>query len=184
MHVTVITPAAPVVTWAEADAHLRLDGDTSQQTLVEALIASATAWLDGPGGWLGRSLGTQTLEARFDRFRCDEVKLPYGPVISVGSVKYLDEDGDEQTLATSVYQLLTDGRVRLNTDESWPDLYSDEQAVRIRYQAGYATVPAPIKTAILLMTAFLFEQREASTDDALSSGAVKSLLSPYRVWSL
>mgnify|MGYP003351478400 CR=1 FL=1 len=31
MRVVVITPPAPVVTWEEADQHLRLDGDDEQR---------------------------------------------------------------------------------------------------------------------------------------------------------
>jgi len=35
-----VTPAAPIVTWGEAAAFLRIDG-TTEQTLVESFIAAA-----------------------------------------------------------------------------------------------------------------------------------------------
>lgn len=183
MHVTVIDPPAVLVSRSEAKKHLRVE-HTDDDTLIDGFIAGACGWIDGPGGWLGRSIGEQTLEARFERFTCDEVVLPYGPILSVTSIKYLDEDGAEQTLDDSVYQRLSDGRIRLMADESWPDLYTDEEAVRVLYVAGYDGIPAAIKAAVLLMVGFLYANREASADDALSSGAVKALLSPYRVWSV
>lgn len=187
MHVTVITPPAPVVAYADAKAHLRLDSD-DEQALVTTLVAAATGWIDGPAGWLGRSLGPQTLEARFSAFGCDRIYLPFGPIGSpLGSIKYLDSPAVEQTLAGSVYTLLSDGSVNLNSGSSWPSIYSDPEAIRIRYPAGYASpaeVPAAIKAAIMLMVGFLYENREASPEDALSSGAVRALLSPYRVWTI
>lgn len=183
MHVTVITPATAVVSWAEAQAHLRLD-TTTDQAMVEAMVASVTGWLSGPGGWLGRSIGSQTLEARFERFTCDQVVLPYGPVTSITSIKYLDEDGVEQTLSPSVYQRLTDGRVVLNLDEEWPDLYDDAEAVRVRYVTG--DVPAAIKAAILLMVGHLYANRETVVTGTIATQlplSVKSLLEPYRVFA-
>lgn len=175
MHVTVITPPSAAVSWAEADAHLNLSGDTTQQTRVEALIAAATTWARE---YTGYSIGAQTLEARFDAICATGIKLPFGPVISITSIKYLDSANAEQTLASSVYQLLTDGRVTLKADQSWPSTYSDPEAIRVRYVAG--DVPAPIKAAILLLVGFMNENREASIEGAFSNGAVKWLLAPYR----
>ena len=85
MRVIVITPPAPVVTWEEADQHLRLDGDDEQREMVERLIAAATQHIDGPDGWLGRALGLQTLEARMCGF-CDLIRLSYQPIVDVVSV--------------------------------------------------------------------------------------------------
>lgn len=176
MHVTVITPPAAAVSWAEADAHLNLSGDTTQQARVEALIAAAT---DFARRWTGYSIGSQTLEARFAAL-CTTIALPFGPVTAVTSVKYLDSDNVEQTVADTVYQKLSDGRITLKADQSWPSTYDDPEAVRVRYVAG--DVPAAVKTAILLITAFLNENREASPEDSLASGSVKWLLAPYKAF--
>ncbi len=177
MYVTVITPASPAVSWLEADAHLKLSGDTSQQVRVEALIAAATAWAQE---YTGYAIGSQTLEARFDSFGTSPIVLPFGPVTAISSIKHLDSDNVEQTIADTVYQKLTDGRVTLKADQSWPSTYDDPEAVRVRYVAG--DEPAPIKAAILLIVAFLNENRDASPDDALLSGPVKWLLAPYRAY--
>ena len=92
MRVIVITPPAPIVTWEEADQHLRLDGDDEQRDMVERLVKAATQHIDGPDGWLGRALGLQTLEARMGGF-CDLIRLPCQPIVDIVSVHYLDGTG-------------------------------------------------------------------------------------------
>lgn len=84
MRVSVITPPQPIVSWEQADAHLRLDGDVSAKGYVEDLIAVATAWIDGPDGWLGRALGEQVLEAVLPSgaWACDR-RLPLPPLVQI-----------------------------------------------------------------------------------------------------
>lgn len=192
MRVVVITPPAPVVTWEEAEQHLELDGDTSKQTQVEAMIAAATAHIDGPDGWLGRAIGAQTLELRLDHFsgpaHCLEIRLPYPPVIEPLSVKYVGSDGVVQTVDNSTFELLGD-RIVLGFGQSWPSYRYQREAIRVQYRAGYAAIPAPIKAAILLMVGDLFRFRETA-DSANSatlasvpmSMTVTNLLSPFRVF--
>ncbi len=187
MRVVVITPPAPVVTWAEGEAHLRLDGDTDQQGEVEAMIAAVTAHIDGPMGWLGRSIGVQTLEARCDHFDCGSMVLPYPPAIAIDSVKYVDAGGAEQTIDASVYELL--GASLMSAyGASWPTPRRQREAVRVRYQAGYAELPAPIRAAILLMLGDLYAFRETAVTGTISSAvamspAVERLLAPFRMFA-
>jgi hypothetical protein len=118
---------------------------------VIAAIAAVTATLDAPTGWLGRAIGAQTLELRLERFDCGEVTLPCPPIIGSVEIKYLDVDLDEQTYDAENYELLSDGRIWLKTGKSWPTLGRHPEPIRIRYQAGYAAVPAAIKQAIVVM---------------------------------
>ncbi|HET7255568.1 MAG TPA: head-tail connector protein [Xanthobacteraceae bacterium] len=182
----VITPPEPLITWDEADAQLNLSGDTSEQGLVELYIKAVSAHLDGPEGWLGRAVGVQTLEARGRYFSESEFDLPRPPVISVTSVKYLDTEGVEQLLDSEIYEPRGDTIVRAH-GKSWPAVRSDAESVRVRYQAGYAEVPWPIKAAAMLMIGDLFANRETVTDLQSSrivmSATVESLLSPYRIWA-
>jgi len=185
MRVVVVAPPDPVVTWEEADAHLRLGGDTSQQPQVEAMVAAATQHLDAPDGWLGRALGRQALEARLDRFGGCPIALAYPPIVSIESVTYLDGTGAEQVCDADVYELR--GAV-LGTawGKSWPSTGCHPEAVRIRYVAGYETLPAPIGAAILIMTADLYAGRDEFLAGALAtvpmSITVERLLAPYRIW--
>lgn len=185
MRAIVIDPPAPVVTWADADKHLKLDGDTSQQAEVEAMIAAATGALDGPDGWLGRAIGVQTIEARFDRFDSCGFALPCRPIIGVTSLKYLDSAGVEQTLAADQYELIGNELIAA-LGATWPSAAAYPEAVRIRYQAGYATLPAPIRAAILLMTGDLYRFRETAMMvtgmKVPMSTTVENLLASYRVY--
>ncbi len=186
MRAVVITPPAPVVTWGDADKHLKLSGDTSQQGEVEAMIAAATATIDGPDGWLGRALGAQTIEVRLDRFDVFGIILPFPPLISVENVKYLDTTNVEQTLDETEYELLGPRLVTAH-GTTWPGSLCRPEAVRVTYRAGYASIPTPIRAAILLMVGDLYRYRETammvSGMAVPMSTTVERLLSPFRVFN-
>lgn len=195
MTVVVITPpAAPLVPLATVKAHLRV-GD-GQDDLISTYLAAASAHIDGPGGWLGKAIGVQTLEARFDRFDCDHIELPYGPLIDVVSVKYDDPDGVEQTVDAEGYTLDEEGLLGSHSG-SWPAARLRPGSVRVRYRAGYVAdptanplvpaVPAPIVAALLLMVGDLEANRSTTIDGTVSrvpmSTTVEDLLQPYRRWA-
>lgn len=183
MTVTVVVPPAPIITLDEAKAHLRVEG-TEDDDYITGLIAAATAWIDGPGGWLGRALGEQTLELRTRCFSRSVLDLPYPPIISVESVKYLDSSGVEQTIDPALYEVGLSG-VTAAYGTSWPTARSVEEAVRVRYVAGYADgVPASIRHALLMLVAEFYARREATSADKperLPFG-VEALLAPHKIW--
>ena len=186
---TLITaPSVEPVTLAEAKAHLRRD-DTADDTLITSLITAARQNIDGKDGWLGRALCTQTWELRLDRFH-DEMVVPLPPLQSVTSVKYIDDDGVEQTLASTVYQVVTGepARLVLAYDQTWPSTREEMDAVRIRFVAGYglaASVPAAIKAALLLQIGTLYRDRESVNIGNIVNEmpTCSALLTPYRVWA-
>jgi uncharacterized phiE125 gp8 family phage protein len=209
MDVAVIeAPVLPVVTWEEAKAQLSLSSD-DRQTEIEAMIAAATQALDGPAGWLGRCLMQQTLELRLDEFPAGEILLPYPPVAEIEAIVYVDTNGAEQEAALNSYRLLGAGsRWRLAPvyGAAWPSARAENEAVRIRYRAGYESaedVPAPIRQAIILMTGRLLSMNRpdpllrrdtvegvgsqewdvSGGIDAAMSGAAEALLQPFRVFA-
>lgn len=180
-------PVESPVAWADADRHLRLDGDETQRVYVESLIAAWTAYYDGWSGNLGRALVTQTWR---QDFRCfgDRLSLPLAPVQSIASLKYYDVDGAQQTLSTDVYELLADALgpyVARKPSQSWPALDDRAAPVSVTFVAGYgaaADVPADLRHAILMCVAHAFERREAVAGGALAEvplGAT-ALSSRYR----
>lgn len=186
MRSIVVTPPAPVVTWADADQHLKLSGDTGQQAEVEAMIAAATATLDGPDGWLGRSLGRQTIEVRFDAWEvCHRLVLPFRPVIEVSSLTYLDANRAEQTVDAGDFELADPEILFFSSSLPWEGGLWGREAVRVTYDAGYDKIPAPIRAAILLMVGDLYRFRETAmmvTGMAVPmSTTVERLLATYRV---
>lgn len=185
MRVVVVTPPEPVVTLSEAKAHLRVR-HSDEDALIEAYIFAATAHIDGPDGWLGRALGDQVLEAYSDVFR-DCMRLPFGPVIEIVSVKYLAGTGDEVTVLPTEYEL-RGWLLGSAFGKRWPSVLSHPEAVRIQYRAGYVDLPPPIRAAILLMVGDLYLNRETASIGAAASQipmstTVTNLLSPYRVFS-
>lgn len=189
----VTAPASEPVTLAEAKSHLRLEiGDDDAD--VNRLIAAARLWAEE---YCWRGFVTQVWELVDEQFPNDSClpvaregfKLPRGNLVSVASVKYIDVNGVEQTLAGSEYTVDTvsePGRVRRAYGKSWPSYRSQWDAVRIRYTVGWsgANVPAPIKQALLLLIAQMYENRVPEVTGTIISKvgfAVEALLQPYRL---
>lgn len=185
MRVVVITPPAPVVTLYQVKQHLRVDSD-DDDALIDVLTDAAISHIDGPDGWLGRAIGKQILEARFDVFR-DAMKLPYGPVLDILSVKHLDGDGEEVTLLPAEYEL-RGWLLGSAFGRRWPSVGAHSEAVRVQYRAGYESsrVPPAITAAILLMIGDLYRNPSSVTAGAVSkvpmTTTVENLLMPFRVW--
>ncbi len=184
MTVRVIAPPDPVVSWEEAQRHLRCEDEDFEY--VEGLIAAATAWLDGPAGWLGRCIGLQTLELATCAFGSD--RLPFPPLVEVLGITYLGTDNVEHEMVSGDWVQLLNGSIMPPLGQSWPAVGSSSEAVRVEYQAGYAEgeVPLAIKQAILLIVGHWYRNRETvitGTIVAEMPFAAQALLSTYRVWS-
>jgi uncharacterized phiE125 gp8 family phage protein len=186
MLVLVAPPLGFVVSLDEAKAHLRVEG-TDEDDAITALLGAAIGSLDGPDGTLGRALSPQTLELRLAGFGEGPVRLPLPPCLSVTSVKVTGSDGAEATVDPAVYRLVPGGSaftacVELAYGRSWPAVRSGADAVRIRYQAGYGAgeLPPPIRTAILMRVAHLYENRGGNNQGG-EPPAIEALLGPFRV---
>lgn len=87
------------------------------------------------------------------------------PLVSVASVECYDAvEGDLQTLATSVYRVVTGkyGHIELKYDQEWPDILCRNDAIKITYTAGFTkdTIPANLRLALMVLTAHFYENRE------------------------
>ena len=180
---TLITPpATEPLTLEDAKLHLREDG-TAQDALITSLIKAAREHVEG---FLGRALVTQTWDLTLDGFPSSgEVLIPRPPLVSVTSVKYLDAAGVQQTMTASDYVVdvaQQPGRVFLAYGANWPTIQTRQNAVVIRFVAGYgaaASVPESIKAAVKLLVGHWYENREAAivgTSAAAVPMAVESLL--------
>ncbi|MDB5540530.1 MAG: hypothetical protein JWQ89_2257 [Devosia sp.] len=182
MRLTVTTQPEPLVTLDEAKTALGESG-SDRDELIEGLILAAQSELDGPKGWVGISVAQQTVEVRFDRF-CNAMQLPAGPVIAPVTLTYLDDDGAEQTLDSDVYALLSDGRLVLVPDQSWPSTYSRAEAVTAAYQVGIEDADDPrialMKTAIILHVKMTLDHEEPEK----RRETINWLVSSLKVWSV
>jgi uncharacterized phiE125 gp8 family phage protein len=166
MRERLITPAAPPLTVAEAETHLRIDAGQDTATLT-ALLAAATAHVERA---LGRVYGEQTWEAVFNAFPDDAIVLGKVPVQEVVSITYIDADGAEQTVDPAGYEIEDAslcGRVLKAAEADWPTAKTTANAVVVRYIAGDDEWPVDVKQAILLIVGHWYEYREAAYDRAL-----------------
>lgn len=185
------------ITVAEAAANLRLDPDGSppvypESSRIQGLITAARIACEND---LEVSLVAKTLEISLEswyRPHCQAIELPYGPVRSIESVKYIDSSGNDTTLDADQYRTTIRHRMAVLIPAygvSWPATRVDVDSIRIRYLAGYPstdsppeTVPSTILQAMHLYIAHYFVNREAVDDNKLAPlplGA-ESLLWFYR----
>lgn len=168
-------PAATPISLAEAKAHLRVTS-SSDDTLITALVQSATDHLDGWSGILGRALVTQSWRIDFDWFSSRRIRIPLVPVQSITSLAYWDTANADQTFNSGNYALYRDDQgsfVDLGQGFSWPSVYRRSDAIRLTFVAGYgnaASVPYPIKQALLLMVQEMYQFLD--TDIAVRSETV------------
>ncbi len=197
MTVVVVVPPAPIVTIDEAKRHLKQDSD-DDAVFITSLVAAATGHIDGPNGWLGRSIGVQTLEASAPTWCVAEnFRLPYPPLISVEQISYRDANRQTVVVSADAYEVV-DGLVEAIGEPAWSGAHPARSGMRIRYRAGYApipasgdtpaidTVPAQIKAAILLMVGDLYRNRDTTSGTVSAkipmSTTVETLLDPFRVF--
>ena len=138
-YVRVVTgPAAEPVYLDAAKDHLRVTG-TDDDTLIGNLIRAARQFCEA---YQGRSFVAKTYEMAFDDGFPEIIYPPFGPLISVSSVKYVDTAAAVQTVSTSVYTIdsyAEPPRVFEAYNQVWPSgVRGVENAVKVTYSAGYA----------------------------------------------
>lgn len=161
-------------------AHLKLDDLDVQTDLLSAYGAAAGAYVQTE---TRQQLTPAVYRLSLDTFPdCRVIRLPYPPLQSVTSVKYIDTDGVEQTLSSDAYTVdiaNKPGRVVLNELREWPATTNDANAVTVEFSTGYAATPALLKIAILMLAAYWHENREAAVTGTIATElplAVKTII--------
>lgn len=161
----VTAPLEEPVTVDEVKDHSRIVG-TDDDTYIGNLITSARLHAEG---YLKRALVSQIWSMKTDEGLMD-VEIPKPPLVTVDSINYIDADGNNQLLNSSVYTVDSDstpGRVVLAYDQSWPDTRDVIQNVTIEFTCGYGTeedVPQDIKQAILWQVDHWYEHRSTVSE--------------------
>lgn len=204
MPVRLITaPASEPVTLDEAKAHLRLES-AADDAYVEQIITAARQHVEE---LCWRGLVTQTWELVLEAFAgqdalelprwtrrhfhmAEPLVLPRGNLAelpedapAISSVKYIDPNGVERTLESTEYtadSVSVPGRILPAYGKRWPDTRDQWDAVRVQYVVGWAAeqVPAPLRQAVLLVLAEMYERRTAEVG---VMPAVVALCEPYRL---
>lgn len=175
-----ITPAvADPITLAEAKAHLRVDF-TDDDDFIASLVKAATLHAQAI---TQRLFVEQTVEWILPDWP-DAIRLPVAPVRAtdgIVSIKYVDVNDAQQTLATSNYIVRQDGPgvcIFPPWGVTWPylSLTPAAEPIVIRFIAGLpidespqlAVVPENVKAAIKLMVGHWYQAREQVVIDARS----------------
>jgi uncharacterized phiE125 gp8 family phage protein len=182
---------------AAAKRHLREDlVDHDNDADIAGMITAARHSAEHR---LQRTLITSTWQLTLDAFpdyctgfKDGLIRLPMGRVLSITSIKYVNDAGTLTTLAADQYLAdLTGDVARIGPAYglSWPVARQQTAAVQVNYTAGYgpaaADVPAPIASWIKLALGDLYEQRSRSAErPAVPMQFADGLLDPYRIWSL
>lgn len=164
-------PAAEPITLADAKEHLRIS-NTAQDDYINALIDAAIDRVDGPHGLIRRALITQSWYLKFcDWPLNDKIHIPLPPLQSITAITYYDTDNVQQTLATSVYDVITptngQGVVSLAEGQSWPSLYDRPDAVSIDFIAGYGDAGSDLPSSVIHAIKLLIGDLYADRGDAI-----------------
>jgi len=160
------------LTLALAKQHLEYEDD-DRNDLIEQYIEASAAWVEN---YTGKALSAGVVVQTVTGFP-SYIVLSRGPVASLTSIQYVDTDDEPQSVTGA---RLVSGRVYAPVG-GWPSA-AEYAPITITYQAGFATPPADLVSAQLLLVGHWFANREAGTDRAISEVpfAVESLCLPYR----
>lgn len=175
-----VAPASEPVSLADLKLHCRVDIN-DDDTVITALGIAAREYVETVAN---RQIMPATYVMGIDLFpygspdiryiwnRFGVIKLPKSPCISVTSIIYTDSGGNVTTLDPSLYQvdvLREPARIAPVYTQVWPIVqYTTFNTVRVTFVSGYANPPASYGLAIKLLTAHLYENREASSETALT----------------
>lgn len=158
---------------------------------IRRLTETAVAKLDGPKGIIGRALLTQRWSVWLDCFP-PVIELPIPPLQTITCIKYVDINGDWQTLPSSAYRVSGAQSWRPEIapahGETWPSTRNVRQSVEVRIRVGYGDtaddVPEELLQAIRLLVAHYYKQRELvvfSTPHVVPH-QINDLIQPYRIY--
>jgi uncharacterized phiE125 gp8 family phage protein len=189
MPTKVITaPTYEPISAADVAEYIRVDDLAEDQLLIDGMITAARQYLEQ---YLSRPIATQTLEEALTGW-ADPIVLD-SSLQSVTSIKYLDLNGVEQTLASNQYLVDTysePAQITPAYNVEFPELYAVPNNVKIRYVAGYTSggspdlnpMPKPLRFAMMLIIGDLYANREAGGDKPYQiNPTVESLLQFYRL---
>lgn len=169
--------ALGLVTRVEAKTHCKIDG-TDDDTYIDSLIEQVINHFEHIAG---TSIIAKSIVLTADV--CGEDFLPYSPVTAITEVKYrtgtaTDGTAEYDTLTGDDYQ--TDGIGDLLFKSNY-----GQGRYLITYTAGYSTLPASLKLAILNEIAFRYQNRGDQSRQYIAENpgiceASRVLLMPYK----
>ena len=191
-----------IMTAAEARLYVRGITGTGEDSNLSTLISRADAvfasFLGLPPASAGAAatLEDTTITLYLDGPGGQELRLPYGPILSVTSIPDSDDRlySSADLVAASDYELYGDESLIRLTDTSSHGYWSTtRRAIKVAAVIGFSTIPEDIKHAAGLQVAHWFQGRDHVGRKSISQGGgsitvngldllpeVKQALAPYR----
>jgi uncharacterized phiE125 gp8 family phage protein len=165
-HLNLVTAPAALLTTALAKSHLRVSGSTDD-TYIDTILTVAVSNIEN---MVGRSLLHTVWDWVLADWPSPDEWFPRAPLATITHVKYLDNDGVQQTLAASQYIAMhagaykTPGKLHRAYNVAWPDHRPQANAIEVRFTAGYhataaASVPPELVHAVKLLVEHLYDNR-------------------------
>ncbi|MFZ1792018.1 MAG: head-tail connector protein [Anaerolineae bacterium] len=184
----VTPPTLKPLSVAALKTHLRIDHADEDEYLA-ALIDVATQFVE-ERAW--RALLTQTREIAMDEWPGGrEIELPFAPIQSVASVKYITSQGMEVIVAPENFALnavCEPGRLVLQRGASWPNgELAATGGVRVQYVCGWdeaSKIPPSLVHAVRIMCGHLYENREVAITGTIITQVpegINALIEPFRL---
>lgn len=186
--VTIAEPATEPVTLDEAKEFLSIAADETEfDELIGAFIGAAREQIEAV---TGTRLVEQSVELRADEWS-DLLQLPIGPASAVEALTYVDREGVLRSVEAASYELGGAGLSQMvvtTVGNRWPNgARRAPGVIRIQLSVGYAKLPRPLWTAMLLMVGDLFAFRETAVTGTVAakipvSTTVEAMLTNHRIW--
>lgn len=187
------------VTIQEAREHCRAPLGGSDDVLVERALKAAVSFFQNR---TNRIILLTTAEYRLDDWPCDwDLKIPYAPVREVLDIKYVDEQGAEQTLSEDDWSwegYAGEALVSWSQLATIPALHPTQRGlVRVVFQAGYDvpgdsgsgtdptfTFPEDLKIGILMLTSHWYENRAMTSAEQQNPvpHSVDTLINRFKIF--
>lgn len=193
MNITRTTePATETITLTEAKSHLRIVDDTDDDTYITTLISVARRAIED---MTGRTLIDTVFQQTARNWR-PWISLARGQAHTISSITYTDTAVATQTVDPADYSIAPFGdglaQVAFAGDFAEPELYDHPviDRIQIHFTAGYgataATVPEPLRQAVLYLLAHYYENRSPvgiNVNATKLPFAVESLAAPYKIYN-
>lgn len=155
MYLARVSGRALPVNVGELMNHLRQPQD--DLVYLEAILASAH---DTVAELTGRTLGNETWDVSLGAVSGDLV-LPKNPVQSITSISFFDAAGVTQTADVADFLLFKGedrATIRPKEGKAWPTLQKREDALTVRFVAGYSDLPPALRVAILFAAESIYDR--------------------------
>ncbi len=185
-YIIATAPTLEPITLEEAKDHLRLTSDfLEDDNYITLLIKAARKAAEN---YTSRAFLNTTFDLYQDEF-FEEIEIGKGNISEVTSINYNDVSGDPQSLDLGLTFIdLNNLPALLKSTSTFPSTYSKGfNNVTIRFVAGFgataAEVPEDIKTALKLIIARWYDNREDTRQNLSFPKASECLLNEYKLKS-